>query len=166
MAFFISFCLSLFLVNSLKCYTGKVVTSTHDLNIASSVRLENCAFSKKQCTKVTYNMTEKVNQAEVSALVVYGVCINPLAGCNLLCEQLRKSFTLNQCEVINFSKEILLKVYERILSLQSDSRRESYFRQKGKSQNVGYKKTKHANFSEKPTFFTPWYAHARVRIRR
>ena len=106
MAFFISFCLSLFLVNSLKCYTGKVVTSTHDLNIPSSVKLEDCDNSNGQCTKVTYNMTEKVNQAEVSALVVHGVCIDPLAGCDLMCEQLRKTFTLNHCEVINFRKEI------------------------------------------------------------
>ena len=93
-------------MNSLKCYTGKVVTSTHDLNITSSVKLEDCEFLKKQCTKVTYNMTEKVNQAEVSALVVHGVCNDPLAGCDLMCEQLRKKFILNHCEVINFGKEI------------------------------------------------------------
>ena len=31
-------------------------------------------------------------------------------------------------------------------------------RQKGESQNGGNKKTKHANFFEKWTFLTPWYA--------
>ena len=125
MAFLISFCLSLFLVNSLKCYTGRVVTSTHDLNMVSPVKLEDCGFSKKQCTKVTYNMTEKVNQAEVSALVVHGICIDPLAGCNLMCEQLRKKLTLNHCEVINFSKGILRKVCERMRVLSHAKRRSS-----------------------------------------
>ena len=33
------------------------------------------------------------------------------------------------------------------------------------SQNGFYKKTKHAKFSKKLTFLTPWYAHVRVRIR-
>ena len=32
-------------------------------------------------------------------------------------------------------------------------------RQKGKCQNGCFKKTKHAKFSEKRTFLTPWYAH-------
>ena len=32
-------------------------------------------------------------------------------------------------------------------------------RQKGKSQNGGNKKAKHAKFSEKGTFLTPWYTH-------
>ena len=34
-------------------------------------------------------------------------------------------------------------------------------RQKGKALNGGNKKTKHANFSEKRTFLTHWYAHVR-----
>ena len=34
-------------------------------------------------------------------------------------------------------------------------------RQKGEYQNEGNKKTKHAKFSEKQTFLTPWYAHVR-----
>ena len=38
----------------------------------------------------------------------------------------------------------------------------SVIRQKGKSQNGCFKKTKHAKFSEKQTFLTPWYAHVRV----
>ena len=38
-------------------------------------------------------------------------------------------------------------------------------RQKGKSQNECFKKTKHARFSEKRTFLTPWYAHVGGRIR-
>ena len=41
----------------------------------------------------------------------------------------------------------------------------SVIRQKGESQNGGNKKSKHAKFSEKQTFLTPWYAHVRVRIR-
>ena len=35
--------------------------------------------------------------------------------------------------------------------------------QKGESQNGSNKNTKHAKFSEKRTFFTPWYAHVRIR---
>ena len=35
----------------------------------------------------------------------------------------------------------------------------SVTRKKGQSQNGCYKKTKHAKFSEKQTFLTPWYAH-------
>ena len=35
----------------------------------------------------------------------------------------------------------------------------SVIRQKGESQNVCFKKTKHTEFSEKQTFLTPWYAH-------
>ena len=38
-------------------------------------------------------------------------------------------------------------------------------RQKGKSQNGCFKKTKHTKFSEKQIFPTPWYAHACVDIR-
>ena len=38
-------------------------------------------------------------------------------------------------------------------------------RQKSESQKGGCKKTKHAQFSEKLTFLTPWYLHVRVRIR-
>ena len=37
----------------------------------------------------------------------------------------------------------------------------SVIRQKGESQNRCFKKIKHAKFSEKRTFFTPWYAHVR-----
>ena len=37
-------------------------------------------------------------------------------------------------------------------------------RQKNKSQNGRYKKTKHAKFSEKRMFLTLWYVHVRVRI--
>ena len=35
----------------------------------------------------------------------------------------------------------------------------SIIRQKGESRNECFKKTKHAKFSEKWTFLTPWYAH-------
>ena len=38
-------------------------------------------------------------------------------------------------------------------------------RQKGESQNGCFKKRKHAQFSEKRIFLTPWYAHVRARIR-
>ena len=37
-------------------------------------------------------------------------------------------------------------------------------REKGESQNGGKKKAKHAKFSEKRTFITPWYAHERMRF--
>ena len=37
----------------------------------------------------------------------------------------------------------------------------SIIKQKGESQNRGNKKAKHAKFSEKRTFLTPWYAHVR-----
>ena len=36
----------------------------------------------------------------------------------------------------------------------------SVIRQKGESQSGCLKKTKHAKFSKKRTFFTPWYVHA------
>ena len=35
----------------------------------------------------------------------------------------------------------------------------SVIRQKVESQNVGHKNIKHAKFSEKRIFLTPWYAH-------
>ena len=35
----------------------------------------------------------------------------------------------------------------------------SLIKQKDKSQNGGYEKTKHAKFPEKLTFLTPWYVH-------
>ena len=38
----------------------------------------------------------------------------------------------------------------------------SVIRQKGKSQSGYYKETKYAKFSEKRTFLTLWYAHARL----
>ena len=38
----------------------------------------------------------------------------------------------------------------------------SIIRQKGEYQTEGNKKTKHAKFSEKQTFLTPWYAHVRA----
>ena len=40
----------------------------------------------------------------------------------------------------------------------------SVIKQKGESQNGCLKKTKHANFSEKQKFLTPWYAYVRVHI--
>ena len=39
----------------------------------------------------------------------------------------------------------------------------SVIKQKDESQNWCYKKTKHAKFSEKRTYLTPWYAQTRVR---
>ena len=38
----------------------------------------------------------------------------------------------------------------------------SVIRKKGESQNGGNKKTKHAKFSEKQIFITPWYAQVHV----
>ena len=38
----------------------------------------------------------------------------------------------------------------------------SVIRQKGESQNGCFKKTKHAKFSEKRLFLTPWYPHVCV----
>ena len=35
-------------------------------------------------------------------------------------------------------------------------------RQKGESQNGCFKKIEQVKFSEKQTFFTPWYAHVRT----
>ena len=40
----------------------------------------------------------------------------------------------------------------------------SFIRQKWEPQDYCYKKTKHAKFSEKLIFPTPWYAHISVRI--
>ena len=42
----------------------------------------------------------------------------------------------------------------------------SVIRQKGELQNECFKKTKHAKFSEKQTFLTPWYAHVRENLAR
>ena len=39
----------------------------------------------------------------------------------------------------------------------------SVIRQKGKSRNGCFKKTKHVKFSEKRTFLTPWYVRVRIR---
>ena len=44
-------------------------------------------------------------------------------------------------------------------SFVSQNRNSSVIRQKGKSQNGCFKKTKHTKFSEKRTFLTSWYAH-------
>ena len=41
----------------------------------------------------------------------------------------------------------------------------SVIRQKSEFQNGYLKKTKHATFSRKQTFLTPWYAHVRMHIR-
>ena len=41
----------------------------------------------------------------------------------------------------------------------------SVIRQKSELQNGYLKKTKHATFSRKQTFLTPWYAHVRMHIR-
>ena len=48
------------------------------------------------------------------------------------------------------------RVYELMMLIKS-----SVVRQKRKSKNGCFKKTKHAKFSEKQTFVTPWYAHVR-----
>ena len=40
----------------------------------------------------------------------------------------------------------------------------SVIRQKGESRNGCFKRTKHAKFSEKRTFLTPWYAHQRLNV--
>ena len=40
----------------------------------------------------------------------------------------------------------------------------SVIKQKGKSHNEGFMKTKHAKFSKKQNFLNPWHAHVRVRI--
>ena len=40
----------------------------------------------------------------------------------------------------------------------------SLIRQKSESQDGCFKKTKHAKFSEKRTFLTPWYTHVRFEI--
>ena len=42
----------------------------------------------------------------------------------------------------------------------------SVIRQKGKSQNGCFKKTKHVKFSTEQTWLTPWYTHVHVRIRK
>ena len=45
---------------------------------------------------------------------------------------------------------------------QSSCMNSSVISQKGKSQNWCFKKTKHAKFTKKRTFLTPWYAHVPV----
>ena len=46
--------------------------------------------------------------------------------------------------------------------LRKDKPLSTVIRQKGESQNGCFKKTKHAKFSEKRRFLTPWYAHVRL----
>ena len=56
------------------------------------------------------------------------------------------------------------KLYNVSSSNKKHSRNSSVIRQKGEShesQNGCFMKTKHAKFSEKRTFLTPWYAHVR-----
>ena len=57
---------------------------------------------------------------------------------------------------LKFMIELFYKNSWRLLTVNYNS---SVIRQKGKSQNGCFKKTKHAKFSEKRTFLTPWYAH-------
>ena len=51
---------------------------------------------------------------------------------------------------------------ERMLSHWTLNQSLPVIRQKGESQKGCYKKTKHAKFSEKWTFLTPWYTHVRT----
>ena len=66
-------------------------------------------------------------------------------SCNICCQFLKFCLTILGC-----------------YSLKGES---SVIRQKGESQNGFFKKTKHAKFSEKLIFLTPWYSHVRLRIR-
>ena len=67
--------------------------------------------------------------------------------------------------LIWFKFECLLKMYNVALAILSllwrslDFMNPLVIRQKGESQNKCFKKAKHAIFSEKWTFLTPWYTH-------
>ena len=64
------------------------------------------------------------------------------------------------------SKKTTTKIRQERKMLNLDFlKKSSVIRQKGESQNGSFKKTKHAKFSEKRTFLTPWYGHVRVRIK-
>ena len=52
----------------------------------------------------------------------------------------------------------------RKVSSSRDESKSSGGRQKDETQNGGNRKTRHAKFSEKRTFFTSWYAQVRMRI--
>ena len=52
-----------------------------------------------------------------------------------------------------------------ILYIRKKLQLSSVIRQKGKSKNGCFKKTKHAEFPPKWTFLTPWYAHVLLCIR-
>ena len=71
-------------------------------------------------------------------------------------------FILSQYYFENFSKgpHLYFSQISR-LSLISLYCKLSVIRETGKAQNGGHNKTKHAKFSEKQTFLTPWHAQVR-----
>ena len=67
---------------------------------------------------------------------------------------------------LNVQKRLLLLYKESLLRRDVFRPRLKYLlsliRQKGESQNGCFRKAKHAKFSEKQIFLTPWYTHVRV----
>ena len=74
---------------------------------------------------------------------------------NWFIEQVFSYVRCNQCKIYPFFKARQWKLTKNAIMLSS------VMRKKGESQNECFKKTKHAKFSEKRTFLTPWYAHVR-----
>ena len=68
--------------------------------------------------------------------------------------------------MLNVQKRLLLLYKESLLRRDVFRPRLKYLlsliRQKGESQNGCFRKAKHAKFSEKQIFLTPWYTHVRV----
>ena len=68
--------------------------------------------------------------------------------------------------MLNVQKRLLLLYKESLLRRDVFRPRLKYLlsliRQKGESQNGCFRKAKHAKFSEKQIFLTPWHAHVRV----
>ena len=66
---------------------------------------------------------------------------------------------------MELSIKIIVNLWKSLTCVEKtsiwDIEKTSVIRQKGESQNGCFKKTKHAKFSEKRTFLTPWYAHVR-----
>ena len=68
---------------------------------------------------------------------------------------------LHQDSKVRLITFILLNMCE-VLDCFCNQSKSSVMRQKGKSQNGGNKKAKHAKIPKKRTFLTPWYAHVHV----
>ena len=100
--------------------------------------------------KITVLSTEATNQLTICAILYWNVTI--------FYRQELPSLIHVQEKMETFQNKLFWVAVSLRVTVIS-----SVIRQKGESQNGCFKKTKHAKFSEKRTFLTPWYAHVRIR---